>query len=88
VGELEFEIGAMLLNPMGRPELFASREIVLRRVRIIQKALKIDGERILRWAFARAILSAIWTQEDGESLDHMDSSLKLAREIQPTLGVA
>ena len=88
VGELEFEIGAMLLNPMGRPELFASQEIVLRRVRIIQKALKIDCERILRWAFARAILSAIWTQEDGESLDHMHSSLKLAREIQPTLGVA
>jgi len=30
-------------------------------------------------------LSAIWTQEDGESLDHMHSSLNLAREIQAIL---
>jgi len=82
LGELEFEIGAMLMNPVARPELFASRGIVERRVRIIRDILKLSDERILRWAFARAVLSAIWTQEDGESSDHMHGCVMLARQIQ------
>jgi streptomycin 6-kinase len=82
LGETEFEIGAVLLNPIAHPELFASQECARRRVTTFEKALKLDGKRILRWAFARAVLSAIWTMEDGDSSDNMHSALMLAREIQ------
>jgi streptomycin 6-kinase len=82
VGEIEYEIGAALRNPVDRPDLWASREILQRRIQIFEQALHLDTVRAVRWAFSQAVLSAIWSWEDGEPVDNANSPLLIAREIR------
>ena len=86
VGELEYEAGAMLRNPYERPELFASAEVVARRLAVFEARLKFNASRALLWAFAQAVLSIIWSVEDGEEVDDAHPSLMLAEAIRPMLG--
>lgn len=83
VGELEYEIGAVLRNPS---VLFASRSTIERRLKQFTSTLNLDYERALAWGFAQAVLSAIWEIEDGFRVEATNSSLRLARVIQPMLG--
>jgi streptomycin 6-kinase len=85
VGEVEYELGASLRNPGERPDLFASPAIVERRVGMHAARLGIDADRTLRWAYAQAVLSAIWSVEDGFPVDSAHLSLQLARAIEPLL---
>ena len=73
IGEVEYEIGAILRNPIERPDLFTSH--------ITIKKLNLDYERVLDWAFAQAVLSAIWSIEDGFPVDAMNPALRLANAI-------
>lgn len=82
VGEVEYEIGAVLRNPS---HLFVSRAIVERRIRQFTNRLELDFERTLAWGFAQAVLSAIWEVEDHGRLEPTNASLKLARVIQSML---
>ncbi len=66
IGEPAFEVGALLLNPV--PDLINwpnLKEIQKQRLIILEEELHIDGERLLAWSFVRAVLSAIWSVEDG-----------------------
>jgi streptomycin 6-kinase len=81
VGELEYEIGAALRNPYERPELLASPEVIERRLGIFQDALGIDVDRARGWAFAQAVLSAIWSVEDGHAVHAGSPALRLADAI-------
>ncbi len=83
VGEIEYEIGASLRNPYEKPDLFASAQIVERRLKIYEKRLTIDYHRALRWGYAQAILSAIWGVEDGFTVDEQNQALRLAKAIEP-----
>jgi streptomycin 6-kinase len=65
IGEIAFETGALLRNPMGELSLFASPAIVARRTAILAETLGLDRSRILGWAFSQAVLSALWSVEDG-----------------------
>lgn len=85
IGELEYEVGASLRNPCERPELFASAAVIERRLRCYERVLKLDAGRALRWAFAQAVLSAVWSVEDGFEVDDGNPSLMLARCIEPLL---
>ena len=85
VGELEYEIGAALRNPIERPELFLSRPTIERRLKQFTSKLNLDFERMLGWSFAQAVLSAIWEIEDGFVLDATNPSLRLANAIQSML---
>ena len=69
VGELEYEIGALLRNPVELPELFTNSAIINRRLEILTNALDLDHTRILSWSFAQSVLSAIWNIEDGYSIE-------------------
>jgi streptomycin 6-kinase len=84
VGEVEYEVGALLRNP-GEPEVYARRETVERRVRCYESRLKLDAGRMTAWGFAQAVLSAIWGVEDGYTLSPDEPPLRLARVIQPML---
>jgi streptomycin 6-kinase len=86
VGETEYEIGAVLRNPIEQPDLFTSRDIIERRTRKLAERLGLDYGRILSWAFAQAVLSAIWEIEDGFPVDAMNPQLRLAEVLQPMLG--
>jgi streptomycin 6-kinase len=82
VGELEYELGAVIRNPVENPELFVSREVVERRLKALTTALRLDYERALGWSFAQAVLSAIWSLEDGFFVANDHPTIQLAREIR------
>jgi len=85
VGELEYEVGAALRNPVERPDLFASASTVERRLKQFSSILTLDVERALAWGFAQAVLSAVWQVEDGFRVDTTNAALRLAHVIQPRL---
>jgi streptomycin 6-kinase len=85
VGEMEYEVGAVLRNPFERPELFLSRATIERRLEQFTTRLDVNYERALEWGFAQAVLSAIWTIEDGFVVDATNLSLRLAEVIRPML---
>jgi streptomycin 6-kinase len=85
IGEAEYEIGAILRNPFGRPDLFLSRSKIERRIEQLSARLNLNRERVAAWAFAQAVLSAIWQIEDGFEIDGSNTSLKLAKAISPML---
>ncbi len=65
VGEPEYEVGALLRNPM--PELGTRtglREISERRINILTDELGYDRERLIGWGLSQAVLSAWWSIED------------------------
>jgi streptomycin 6-kinase len=85
IGEVEYEIGASLRNPYEKPGLFASSETVEKRLRCFEAKLKLNSNRALAWGFAQAVLSAIWSVEDGFAVDAGNPSLRLANAIRPIL---
>ena len=66
IGELAYETGASLRNPGGAEDLYNDPRQITRRVRIFAERLGLPEERILRWSFAQAVLSAVWHVEDGD----------------------
>jgi streptomycin 6-kinase len=86
VGEVEYEIGASLRNPCEAPEFFASPEAVMRRLERCERSLALDYGRVLQWSFAQAVLSAVWSVEDGYAVAATDSSLMLAQTTAALLG--
>jgi len=85
IGEVEYEIGASLRNPYEKPELFASPQTVEKRLRCFEAKLKLKSDRALAWGFAQAVLSAIWSVEDGFAVDAGNPSLRLANAIWPIM---
>lgn len=65
VGELEYEVGALLRNPVELPELYTNPEIFNRRLEILTDLLHLDHSRALNWSLAQSVLSRIWNIEDG-----------------------
>jgi streptomycin 6-kinase len=84
-GEIEYEVGAVLRNPFARPELFLSRPTIERRLEQFTARLDLDYERALAWGFAQTVLSAIWSIEDGLTVDATNSALRLTEVIRPML---
>ena len=84
-GEIEYEIGAFVRNPVAQPELFISRSTVERRLKQLTNRLSLNYERALAWAFAQAVLSAIWSIEDGFAVDATNPALRLAESIRPMI---
>jgi streptomycin 6-kinase len=82
VGELAYEVGAALRNPCEQPALFSAPDTIRRRVNCFAAVLKLDSGRILAWAFAQAVLAAIWEWEDDGVLTAGLGWLALARSIQ------
>lgn len=78
VGELEFEVGPLLRNPARHTALVSDPRAVERRVRRFASRLHLDAERVLRWGFAHAVLSAIWGYEDRDPIAPTMMSLRLA----------
>lgn len=85
VGELEYEVGALLRNPIERPELFRNRATIERRVKILTTLLPLDRTRMLQWSFAQAVLSAIWDVEDGYPVEPDHPALLLANTLKEML---
>lgn len=86
LGEVEYEIGASLRNPCERPHLFTTPKTIERRIRQYEDILKLDANRMFSWGFSQAVLSAIWSVEDGFIVDAGHSSILLAQALRLILG--
>lgn len=78
VGEMAYETGAMLRNPIEMPEFFTDPVVLKDRVGIICQKLGLEEKRVLGWCFAQAILSAIWWIEDAGPEANITHDLRLA----------
>lgn len=85
IGELEYELGAILRNPFERPDLFETRSMIERRVNQLTSRLNLDFQRAVAWGFAQAVLSLIWYVEDGFTISAANPSLRLANAMWPML---
>ena len=85
VGELEYEIGAMIRNPVDHPALFTNPATINRRLEILTAMLNLDHARALRWSFAQSVLSLIWGVEDGYSISATEPTLLLAHTLRALL---
>jgi streptomycin 6-kinase len=68
VGEPAYEVGALLRNPL--PQLLKTpspRRVLSRRLDILSEELSIERERLRNWGVTQAVLSTVWSIEDGES---------------------
>ena len=64
-GEPEYEVGALLRNPM--PQLLAMphpEHVLARRMDILAESLGFDRGRLRAWGLAQAVLAAWWSIED------------------------
>ena len=64
LGEPAYETGAMLRNPITRPEFCADRAVIERRARLICERLGYAYDRVIGWCFAQWVLSVLWAIED------------------------
>lgn len=85
VGELAYEAGAALRNPCERPELYAAPATIRKRVDCFARMLRLDATRILSWAFAQAVLAAIWEVEDEGVLTAGTGWIAFATVVRPML---
>ena len=85
VGEVAFEAGAAIRNPTGMPELFTDPPTIDSRIQRFARGLDADRGRVAGWAFAQAVLAAIWLFEDGESVGPEHPWLELARALRERL---
>jgi len=87
IGEVEYELGAVLRNPIERLASFSSTRAVEHRLSLLGSHLRLNLDRVLAWAFAQAVLSAIWTVEDRHPPlpDDPILILILARRLEPML---
>lgn len=64
-GDPGYEVGPFMLNqlPIGSSES-ATMEVLNQRLSVFSDELHIGRERLIRWAFCHAVLSALWDFED------------------------
>jgi streptomycin 6-kinase len=85
IGELEYEVGAALRNPVEFPHLIGDTVTLERRIATFVSRLALDRRRAIGWGFAQAVLSAIWEVEDGHVLGATNQALILATALRPLL---
>jgi streptomycin 6-kinase len=65
IGELAYEVGALIRNPI--VELLEQQnphEIIARRLSHFSKVLAIERQRLVDWSYTQAILAACWAMQD------------------------
>jgi len=85
IGELEYELSAVLRNPVELPDVFTNPVTINRRLETLTTTLRLDYSRALRWSYSQSILSAIWDIEDGHPLTPNNPSLLLASSLKRIL---
>jgi streptomycin 6-kinase len=64
IGPAAYEVGPLLMNPLGFLNQFDAIQITKRRISILAERLGFERERIREWGIAHAVLSAWWDLED------------------------
>ncbi|MGA7194383.1 MAG: hypothetical protein WBW94_12205, partial [Anaerolineales bacterium] len=64
IGPAAYEVGPLLMNPLGFLNRSDAIEITKRRIDILSEHLGFEREPIREWGIAHAVLSAWWSLED------------------------
>ncbi len=64
IGPAAYEVGPLLMNPLGFLNRSDAVQITKRRMDILSERLGFEREQILEWGIAHAVLSAWWSLED------------------------
>jgi streptomycin 6-kinase len=64
IGPAAYEVGPLLMNPLGTLNRSDAMQITKRRISILSERLGFERERIREWGIAHAVLSAWWDLED------------------------
>lgn len=84
IGEREYEVGAWLRNPFPQvANMPGFSRMTSRRVDILAERLGCQRARLLGWGYCQAVLSAVWSLEDG--LDDWHGDLVCADRIAALL---
>jgi streptomycin 6-kinase len=67
VGDPGFDAGPLLYNPDPERADADLLALVLRRVEQLADGMGLPRERVVRWGFVVAMLSEVWSAEDGEA---------------------
>lgn len=62
IGPREYEVGALLRNPI--PDIISNRDtkaVLARRIDILSEILHYDRKEIIAWGFAQAVLASVWS---------------------------
>nr|PZN49838.1 MAG: hypothetical protein DIU68_19345 [Chloroflexota bacterium] len=79
LGERAFDAANTLYNPVAMPALIEDEARLLRNAGILSRALGIDFNRLLSFAFVYGCLSAVWWLDDGKE---PGSELRIAGIIE------
>ena len=69
IGECEYEVGALLRNPI--PDIATilnTKKVLARRLDLLAEQLNFDRQKILAWSFCQAVLATVWSI-DGQAED-------------------
>ncbi len=78
VGDPGYDVGAMLYNPFDAPV-----SLVPSRIEQVADGLDLPTDRVVAWGFVMAVLSEVWTTEDGGEPD--GHPLDVANSLLPRL---
>jgi streptomycin 6-kinase len=81
VGDPGYDLGALFYNPDPPDRDPVLLALVEPRVELVADLTGMDGDRVAAWAFVKAMLSELWTWEDGGTVG--DRSLDVARLLHP-----
>ena len=65
IGDPYYDLSNLFLNPLGREDENATPRRINRLATQLAHELELNKRKILRYAFARAMLSAAWHEQDG-----------------------
>ncbi|MEQ9115235.1 MAG: aminoglycoside phosphotransferase family protein [Rickettsiales bacterium] len=68
VGELEYEVGAFLRNPIDTSNHFLDKRIFIQRVNYICSHLQLNSQRVMRWCFVQLVLAISYKIQNKEIL--------------------
>ena len=82
IGPLEYEVGRFIMNPIFQLlQQSNARHIIANRINKFSEIFDFDKQRLIDWAFAQAVLSACWAEEDGRE-DVFNYFVKFAKIIE------
>lgn len=65
IGDPYYDLGNLFLNPLGREQVNATPRRINLLADQLARELEFNRQKILRYAFAHAMLSAAWHEQDG-----------------------
>lgn len=79
-GDRAFDALNVLFNPPEMPEVVLCEERLVRTAEALSRGLKIDLNKLWRFAFAYGCLAMVWCLEDGYPIEDTESLVRMMRK--------